>query len=107
MRAGQLTERISIRQTFDKRDGAGQAVPDKDVIVAERIAAEVLGVAGGEGLRGRQVDATTTHLLTIRYRTGINELQTVLWGERTLGIVSVLDREGRRVWLELQCKEAK
>lgn len=104
--AGDLVHRVTIYEPITTRDGSGQSVegtPKK--LYSLRVKIEE--VAGGEGLRGRQVDATTTHILTGRYCTGITPKHYVDWKGRRLNITATTDRTGLRRELELHCKEQR
>ena len=68
------------------------------------IAAEVKATAGGETTRGRQVAATTSHLVTIHYRTGVTPKQRFVWNSMNLYISRAEDPDGTRQMLECECE---
>ena len=105
-RVGQLRHRIKLQSPVSTPDAEyGGAVPpswaDEDEVWAAI-----------EPLRGRtyfaaaQANAELTHKVTIRYRAGLLPSWRVLFGERALSIVSVINPEERNRWLELMCTEA-
>lgn len=107
MRAGEMRHRVTIFRPVIQRDASGQAVEEEPTAIGSAVPAKIEAVSGGETRRGKQVDATATHLVTIRYRTGIQTTDFFLWGARRLNLVgSPLDRDGRTQWLDVQCKEA-
>lgn len=66
----------------------------------------VYDVAGQETFRGRQLEATTTHVVDTRYSATITAtMQIVDHLSRTLEIISITDRSGRQRYLELHCAE--
>lgn len=106
-RGGLFRHVVAILLDPTTRDTMGQEIPaGSAAVVAQNVRAKIEEAAGGETLRGKQVDATTTHVVTIRYRAGVTPQMYVSWGSRTLGITAVLDRTGRKRELELHCQEA-
>lgn len=106
MRAGQLREYIKLEQDASN---AGDEVPSfTGTSWDENIPAEVIDTAGGEMVRGRQIDAEIDCVVTIRYRSGVNHSMRIQTSAgRTLNIRKVLDKDGRRRFLELHCSEAQ
>lgn len=105
--AGDLVHRITIYAPSIGRDETGQSIEQVPPTQVYSRRAKIEETAGGEGMRGRQVDATTTHLVTIRHCRGVTSQHYVDWGGRRLNITAVLDRTGLFRALELHCKEAK
>lgn len=99
MQAGKLRHRITIQH-----DTANPETPGLDGTVTPvwtalhtNLPAEVLAVAGGETLRnGVQVQATTTHVIRLRYLANISPEMRIAWGSLTLHISHVRDLDGRR-----------
>lgn len=103
LNAGRLRHKIRIESPVNEQDEAGQ-VKVKEWALVARPFAEVLGVGGGESLRGRQIEAQTTHLVTIHWRAGILPTMRVVHEGRLLNIVRVDDPEGDRRMLVIQCE---
>jgi len=106
MRAGTLRHRITIQTATFAPDAAHQPIPTWAAWLSNE-PAEVLETAGAETVRGLQVSATATHLVRVRYRTGLTERMRIVWETRTLGILNVRDVDGRRRELWISCREAK
>ncbi len=106
MQAGRLRHRIEIEQDIGVADASGQVVPNWQVWRA-REPAEVIQTGGAETLRGHAIQATATHVVRVRFREGYHEKMRLLWGTRTLGVVSVRDIDGRREELWLGCEERR
>lgn len=102
--AGDLNQRITLQQSSTSPDGAGQPIPTWEDLVTG-VPAQVMAVAGGETLRGRQVAADVSTLITIRFRSGITSRMRVQHEGRTLGILRTVDPDGHRWMLELHCRE--
>lgn len=109
MRAGKLRHRITIEHdTADPEAPASNGtVTPNWAALHTNISAEVLQVAGGEQLRGGvQTQATTTHVVRLRYRAGISPKMRVVWGSITLGITRVWDVDGRTRETAIECESA-
>ena len=103
---GQLRTRMHIQQVTETR------TPDGGIDEAWSPFAQVWGKV--QGLRGRelfaaqQVQATTTHKVTIRYCRGLTSKHRMLIGQdesRVLNIESVVDVDEKHVTHELMCTE--
>lgn len=106
MRAGTLKKRITFQRPVE---GSADALNEKAVTWASivTVSASVLPQTSREFYRAQQVIAEMTHLLSIRYRSGIDETLRIKFGKRILKIVSVLnDEEGNRELL-IACVEQK
>ena len=103
METGRLRHQISIQQNTATVDAAGQ--PGVDWQTIRQPWAEVKPVVGGENFNGSQILAGVTHLVTIRYQSGISPTMRVLYGSRILHIESVLNIDERNRETRLQCKE--
>lgn len=110
MRAGSLRHRVSITGKTEAPDGHFGFTPTP-VSVATRIPAEVEALSGAALERAQQIAPRTSHMVRLRYRTGIKSGQTVVYhhadGDRSLEIVAPpLEVDPRRVELHLMCREA-
>lgn len=103
--AGTLRQRITLQEATDTQDAAGQPIRSWSNRLTG-IPARVETVSGGEAVRGRQVLAETTTLLTIRYISGLTSAMRVVWGDRILGVLRVNDPTGERRELRIECKES-
>lgn len=103
LRTGKLRHSVTLQTNTPTQDDNGQ-LNESWGNTQTGIAAEVLAVSGGESVRGRQVAATTTHLVTIHYRSGVNPKQRFAWGSLILNITRAEDPDGTRRMLECQCE---
>ena len=102
--AGRLNQRIDIQDATTP--ATGESVPSYANHVTG-LPAEVRETGGGEYIRGRQIEAGITAVITIRYRSDITPRMRVKYGSRKFGIVSVGDPTGMGVITVLSCKEAQ
>lgn len=106
LRTGTLRHVLTLQTNTPTQDASG-ALIESWANTQTGIAANVQTTGGGETIRGRQVAPTTTHLVTIHYRTGVVPTQRFLWGSVYLNITRAEDPDGMRQKLEVQCEQAK
>ncbi len=105
MRAGKLRARVTIEQP-DGEVTEGYNSSSRVFVAWEKdVHVEILGVSGGETFRGVKVEATTTHLVHMRWIEGLTTLMRFDWGGRKLNILSILEPDVRRRELNVVCKE--
>ena len=101
---GKLRQRLHLESSTPTRNSVGEEVDNWEAY--DVVWGEVVPLSGRELFQARQVEAEVTHRVTIRYRDGVSPKHRVIHKNRTLEVVSVLDREERERWLDLVCKEA-
>lgn len=102
--AGVLRDLITIQQPNSSQDSLGR--PDGWTTFADNIPAEVQDVSGLETyLVGRMIDQVT-HVVKIRYLSGVVSNMRILWNSRILEIATVLQPDGRRIEHMLVCTES-
>lgn len=67
--------------------------------------AHVEPLSGNELFEARQVIPEITHRVTLRYGVPASPEMVFKWGDRVLGIISVIDVEERHRELTVACKE--
>lgn len=103
MRAGKLRHRIKIQQLTGSDDEFGEpleAYSDWAVVWAN-----VAPLSGREMWQAKQVEATTTHQVEMRYLAGVDAKMRILHGTRVLQIDSVVNVDERNRRMLLQCTE--
>ena len=104
--AGDLRHRVDIGRYVEGTDQWGNPLPRQWEQVAQ-VWASVEGLSGRLLFEAQQTALQSDHRVTIRYRKGIEPGMIVRWDGRELEIQAVLDRDGRRRWLELTCREVR
>jgi len=108
MRVGNLRHRITIEENTPTEDAAGQPIESWSTLDGfSNVPAEVMETGGSETLRGKQVSATATHVVRLRYAPGVTTEHRITWEGRTLNIEQARNPDGRRIELWLECTEAK
>lgn len=106
MRIGDLRHRVEVGRYTGGTDQWGDPVPVQWQPVCT-VWAAVEALSGRLYFEAQQTAQQSDHRVTIRYRKGIEPGMVVRWDGRELEIQAVLDREGRRRWLELLCREVR
>ena len=68
LKAGQYRDRIHI---YNETSAAGSDDPAYSTTLWRNLPCSITAVAGGETYRGRQLEATVTHVIEMRYYEGI------------------------------------
>lgn len=103
--AGKLRHRLAIVRPSDPNQTDDYGQPSTIPATVATVWGSVESLSGRELLLAQQVNAETTHRVTLRYRGDVTKDLRILHRGSTLEIESVLDRSGRRIELELLCKE--
>lgn len=104
IQAGQLRHRVKIMDLTNAQGPLGGTSTDNTAEFCETWAS-VYTLIGSEKFAAAQQNSLVTHKITIRYRDGIRARQAVLFDGRYYDIESVLDPDGRKKMLELNCIE--
>lgn len=103
MRAGDLRHRGTIQEYKKTRvEGGGFETQWVD-IAAVWFSLEPL--SGEEQVIAQQLQATVTHRIRIRYRTGVKPYHRMKMGTRIFNFTSVVDPDERRRELEIMATE--
>lgn len=102
-RLGAMRERITVQTLTNSVDSMGQAIPSWANTYTDE-PASLDPTSGGEGLRGRQVEAGISAVFTVHYRSTYVPEMRVTHNGITYGIAYVKHIEGGRRYTELYCK---
>lgn len=105
MEAGKLRHRITIQQdNGTTADASGHATANWQTYAT--VWASVQPVQGLERWRANQMQAETTHLITIRYLPDVTtKMRALFQGVRYLNFLSVLNVDERNIEMQIQAKE--
>jgi len=102
-RIGDLRERVTLQTLSRARDDYGGA--EETWTTTATVWANVATLGGSEQEEGTdQVIAQLTHSITIRYRI-MDPTMRVVWRDKYLNVLQVIDADNRRRFLELRCSE--
>ena len=92
MRAGRRSKKVTIQRTTPTRGSYGEEVEVWATLSQPFV--NIKTISGSETIQGGQVDAKSTHLITLR-KTDITPTDRILHGSRVFNIVSVMNPEER------------
>jgi SPP1 family predicted phage head-tail adaptor len=98
-----MRERIDVQSLTISVSDAGDRTETWTTLVEDE-PASFEPTSGGEGLRGRQVEATIAAVFVVHYRTGYEPTQKVMHEGIEYGVVYVKPIEGGKRYLELHCR---
>lgn len=99
---GDLKYRVTLQESVLTPDGGGGFTQAwQDVAANPDIYAEIISLSSGEQLRFHQMEITATHRITLRYRSDVTPALRLVKGATVYDIVSVTDRGGLGVWLDI------
>jgi len=99
----EMRNRITVKTEVQTQDAAGQPVVTLATWLTDE-PAKFEPTRGGEGARGRQVEAGIAAVFTVHYRDGYTPEMSVTCGNQTYGIVYVDPVDGMNAYRELHCK---
>jgi len=104
---GKLNRRVTIQRRVASRDGKGartqQSWDDVDTVWAEDVPK-----SSREFFRAAQVKSQMTHMIRIRYRSGVTSKHRLKLGTTVLNILGPpRDLEDAHVLLEIDCMEVE
>ena len=102
MRAGQLTQRVSIERRLDTLDELNQPIGQWVSIVTTFASVEPL--SGREYFAAAAMQSEITTRVTLRYRPGVTSADRVNHNGKIYGITSVIDHRSDHRSLVLMCR---
>ena len=103
MEPGRMRHRIRIQRLSQVRNEFGE--PENSWEDAAIVWASIQPVSGREFLEGMKAQAEVTHNVTIRSNPALKASMRVLFGERVLDILHIIDTWERHHEMVLMCKE--
>ena len=103
MQSGRLRFRITIQQPADTIGSAGE-IDQAWTTYAVRWAS-IMPLSGKEFYASKQLNAETTHKITIRYTSGVTTKMRVSYDSRIFAIESIINFGERNKEMQLMCVE--
>ncbi|WP_017930149.1 phage head closure protein [Robiginitomaculum antarcticum] len=102
---GDLRSRLGLYSARQSSDDIGGAVTSwqLDRIVWGHIAPQSISERGAHG----RLSVTQSYKITIRYMPGFPERARLIWGARTLRVITASDPDNRGERLHLICEEER
>jgi len=103
---GDLKYKVTLQQPVLTGDGGGGFTESwQNVASTPTVYADIAPLSGGERLRFHQQETFVTHRITLRYRGDLTNAMRLVRGERIYTILSITDRDGRGIWLDILAAE--
>ena len=103
MKAGKLRHRVAIDCVVETEDTGGGRV--KEWVLIAEVWGCIEGRSGRERYHAQQIESVYSHLITIRYRPGIEPEMRARHGAHVYNIRAALDPDGTRRELLLFVEE--
>lgn len=103
IKIGDLRHKIAIEREQMTLDGMGGSTKTWEVIGSPW--SKIKPMRGGERLQAMRIEATVSHIITIRYNPSYKASDRVNYGGRIMQIRAVINVEERNKWIELYCDE--
>ena len=103
MRAGSLRHRLTIQSVGSTLDDYGDLSNSWTTLAT--VWGAINPLSGREESIGEELKGVVTHLIKIRYKSGVTPNSRISFDSRTFQIESVKNWEERGVFMELLCKE--
>ena len=103
IRAGTLRHQIIIKKKQESLNEYNEPIKTRVPYLTTR--AKVKPIKGTETYINHEIHSDLTHLITLRYHEGITPLQRVIYGDRVLEILSVIDVDERHRAIQILAKE--
>ena len=103
MQAGLLRKRLTLQQRSKSQDSYGQPLLTWSDVAT--VWGEIVPLSGSESVSADSLQASTSHQITIRYRSGVNTALRIKYGVRLFDIQNVLNPDERNKTLTLLCIE--
>lgn len=106
MQIGKLRHKVELQARTEPptRDGYGQRTSEWKTL--KTVWASIEPATGKQLFVAQQIQAEISHVVTIRYYSGLTQNERVLFGTRIFDINFVRNVDERNVYQELFCKEA-
>lgn len=103
IRPGDLRHRVVLEEAARTPDGGGGAIEAWQEITT--LWAAISPVSGQERARHEAVEATFTHIITLRYRPGVQPDMRLRKDSRIFNIRAIRNLKEANRWLQCLCEE--
>ncbi len=103
MNIGKMNKRITIQTATDAQDSFNSATETWADTVT--LWGNINPLSGKEYNANAQTESETTHVITVRYKSGITTKNRIKYGSRYFDIENVININESNQWLEMMCTE--
>ena len=101
--AGALRHRLTLEERATMDDGGGGFAENWDAVAT--LWGAIRPVRGDEQVETGRLAGNVSHIITLRYRDGVQPEMRFRRGERIFDILAVIDPDERQAWLRCSCAE--
>jgi SPP1 family predicted phage head-tail adaptor len=101
--AGEIKKQIQLQAPTITRASDGSEI--FAWITLATIGADIASGGGREFWQAKQVNAEISHIVRLRYRSKISPRYRIIYGDRILQILAIIDPDESKTELKLMCKE--
>lgn len=98
-----LRHRLTLEQLSRAEDEGGGFI--EDWITVATLSANLRPIGGDERYEAERLAGRITHEVSLRYRVGVVPAMRFRKGARIFNIISVIDVDERRRWINCLCEE--
>ena len=103
IKLGDLRHKIAIERETKTSDGMGGETVTWSAVFNPKV--KIKPMRGNERLQAMRLEATVSHVITMRYVSGVLPSDRVNYNGRLMQIRAVINVNERNKWLELYCDE--
>jgi len=103
VKAGELNRQITFRRATFTYDSKNEQIPTD--VDAATVWAGVITTGGREFYAAQKLNAETSKVFKIRYRTDVNGTMKIKYGKKTYEIIEINDVDGKNEELLISTKE--
>jgi len=105
MKAGELTHRIEIQAIGTTRGAAGEVVDTWSTETNGTVWASIKPGSGREFFNAKQINAELTHIIKMRYYSGLTPAKRILFGTRIFNIEDIRNTDEHNTEMIVNAKE--
>lgn len=105
--AGELRSRVIIKRPVGTTSATGGVVEGTPQTFADSVPAAIASTLGNEALQAGGLVSGVTHIVKMRYMSGLRPWMTVTFETREFQILSVIDVDERHIEHQLLCAEVQ
>jgi SPP1 family predicted phage head-tail adaptor len=103
MNIGKLNKRLAIQSAIETRGNSGQVI--KLWTTDDIRWGWIEPLQGKEAQTVKQVEASTTHRITIRYYSGLSTQHRFMYAGRIFDILAIIDQDEKHEQMQCLCVE--
>jgi SPP1 family predicted phage head-tail adaptor len=104
LKAGELNKKITFQRATYTYDSRNEKIPTWTDEPTSTHAA-IITTGGREFYAAQKLNAETSAVIKIRYRSDLNTAMRIKYGNRIFHIISINDVDAKHIEMQIACKE--